>query len=88
MLEEFVTAWLLSALITLVISVTAIQVLGTIAIVAKWASFSIGLGWFRLFEYTGRSGNTIFALTFRGELVLLCLVGGLLYGLAATFMLP
>ncbi len=88
MLQEFATAWLKGAAVSFLITITAIQVIGGIAILAKWESFSLGLRPLRIFEYTGRTGNTIFELTYRGELVLVALLAGLLYGLAAMFMLP
>lgn len=86
MLQAFATAWLMGAVIALLITLTVVQVLGSIAILAKWKSFSLELGPFRVFEFTGRTGNTIFALTYRGEIVLLALLVGLLYGLAMLLL--
>ena len=80
MWQELATAWLQGAVIAFLIS------LGLVAICARWVSFSLKFGPFRLFEYEGRSGKVIFALTYRGELVLLGLVGGLLYAFATLLL--
>lgn len=86
MWQELATAWLQGAVIAFLIGLTVVQLLGLVAICARWDSFSLKFGPFRLFEYEGRSGKVIFALTYRGELVLLGLVGGLLYAFATLLL--
>ena len=80
-LQTFGTAWLYSTVLFLLLGVFISMIFGTIAIAAKWESFALRLGRLKLFEYTGRSGSTIFCLEFRAELLALALVGGLLLGI-------
>ena len=82
MIQSFATAWFVGAIFALAIGFGVASLLGMIAIAAKWGSFSIGVGPLRFFEYSGRSGSTIFAVAFRGELLYLAIAVGLANGLA------
>ena len=86
MIQELATAWLQGAAVTFLIGLTVVQLIALIAILAKRDAFSLRIGPLQLFEYEGRSGKTIFALTFRGELLILGLIGGLIYALAALLL--
>ena len=82
MIQTLATAWNVGANFAFAISLSIASLIGMIAIAAKWGSFSIGVGPLRFFEYTGRSGSTIFAVEFRGELLYLAIAVGLANGLA------
>ena len=85
-LGTFVNAWVFGAAAAFLVGYGAIHLIAHIALTAKWNSFSIRLGPIKFFEFTGRTGPTLFTLTFRGELVLFGLLGGLLYGLAMLLL--
>ena len=87
LLGTFVNACVFGAAVAFLVGYGAMHLIANVAIAAKWRSFSIGLGPIRFFEFTGRTGRTLFALTFRGELLLLALLAGLLYALAAQFVI-
>ncbi len=83
-LGTFVNAWAVGAATAFLIGFGATLLIARIALAANWGSFSIRVGPIRLFDFTGRTGATAFAFTFRGELLLLALLAGLLYALGAS----
>ena len=83
-LGTFVNAWIIGAATTFLIGYGAMLLIARIALAAKWDSLSIGIGPLKLFEFTGRTGATVFALTFRGALLVLALLAGLLYALGVS----
>lgn len=86
MLQQFATAWLQGTVVAYLICLTSVQYISIIAIAAKWDYFSLKLGPIRFLDYEGRSGNTIFALTIWGNIILPALLGGLLYGLVKLLL--